>query len=177
MATYFYDYHDERGEFRASVEDRDGNVIWSVRYPDLYEDEDGELIESTTIFEDGYMDNVDDIDGLEAYLKNLNVIKNNDYLSFGYDGDYVMHNEVGYVDAMAKGGKTRGIEKGDIVRFKKDESGKEVSYVKWKVVGMNDDGSVDLRMWNGMMRVAMPSQLEKMSIFSTLYNYGGNINQ
>jgi hypothetical protein len=81
MAKYKYSYHEERGEFSAYVEDEKGNVVWEVRYPDYYEDDEtGELVESNTIFDDGYMKHHNDIDGLEKYLKSIGVLKENDEL-------------------------------------------------------------------------------------------------
>jgi hypothetical protein len=84
MAVYDYSFHEERGEFRAYVEDEQGNTIWSVNYPDYYENEDGELIESSTIFEDGFMEDANDIEGLENYLKSINVLEMGDELIHSY---------------------------------------------------------------------------------------------
>jgi len=81
MAKYKYASHEERGEFHAYVEDSNGNVVWEVHYPDLYEDEEsGELVECSTIFDDGYMKNVDDIEGLEDYLKSIGILHSGDEL-------------------------------------------------------------------------------------------------
>lgn len=79
MAKFLYEYHEERGEFRASLTDENGKEVWSVKYPDYYEDElTGELMEGSTIFEDGFMRNVDDISGLEKYMKSMGVLKADD---------------------------------------------------------------------------------------------------
>jgi len=90
MSKYKYSFHDERGEFSAYVEDEQGNTVWNVSYPDYYENVDGELIESSTIFEDGFMKDANDIEGLENYLKSINILKREDELmdESGYMGDY-----------------------------------------------------------------------------------------
>lgn len=81
MARYKYSYHEERGEFNAYVEDSNGKTIWEVHYPDLYEDEEtGELVESSTIFEDGFVKSYDDVEGLEDYLKSMGVLNKGDEL-------------------------------------------------------------------------------------------------
>ena len=81
MSKYLYKYHDERGEFRAFVIDENQNVVWSVNYPDYYEDEEsGELIESSTIFDDGFMKNAEDVEGLEDYLKKIGILQHGDEL-------------------------------------------------------------------------------------------------
>jgi hypothetical protein len=75
MPKYLYKYHEERGRFDAHVSDKDGNTVWEVHYPDYYEDEfTGEMVEGSTIFDDGYMKSVDDVDGLEKYLKGVGVL-------------------------------------------------------------------------------------------------------
>lgn len=79
MSELKYSYHEERGEFVASLTDEMGNVIWSVRYPDYYEDDEtGELIQCSTIFDDGYMKNPDDINGLYHYLLDMGIIADDD---------------------------------------------------------------------------------------------------
>jgi hypothetical protein len=79
MATYIYDYHDERGEFHAYVRDEAGNIIWEVHYPEYLEDDDtGELLEGSTIFEDGYLKNADDLEGLYYYLRDFGAIEEDD---------------------------------------------------------------------------------------------------
>ena len=79
MATYIYDYHEERGEFHAHVTDEAGNVVWEVKYPEyLEDDESGELIEASTIFEDGYLKNADDLEGLYYYLRDWGAIEEDD---------------------------------------------------------------------------------------------------
>jgi hypothetical protein len=81
MAKYNYTYHEERGEFHGYVEDSNGKTIWEVHYPDFYEDEEtGELVESSTIFDDGIMKYQNDVEGLEKYLKAIRKLKANDEL-------------------------------------------------------------------------------------------------
>jgi hypothetical protein len=103
MSQYKYNHHEERGHFDAFVLDENDNVVFEVHYPDFYEDEEsGELIEGTTIFEDGFMKNPHDIDGLEKHLKSLGVLKEEDELVMEYaNGGYV-----GKDDSMEDGGET-----------------------------------------------------------------------
>ena len=85
MAQYQYNHHEERGHFDAYVLDSNDNVVFEVHYPDFYEDEEsGELIEGTTIFDDGFMKNPHDVEGLEKHLKSLGILKEDDELSVGY---------------------------------------------------------------------------------------------
>jgi hypothetical protein len=103
MSQYKYNHHEERGHFDAYVLDENDNVVFEVHYPDFYEDEEsGELIEGTTIFEDGFMKNPHDVDGLEKHLKTLGVIKEEDELVM----EYVNGGYVGKHDAMEDGGQT-----------------------------------------------------------------------
>lgn len=101
MAIYLYEFHEERGEFDAFVEDINGKDVWRVHYPDYYEDEiSGEVIESNTIFEDGFMKDVYDIDGLEKYLKSLKIIKDDDRVYFRSE----YHEDEEVEEDYAKGG-------------------------------------------------------------------------
>ena len=103
MSQYKYNHHEERGHFDAYVLDENDNVVFEVHYPDFYEDEEsGELIEGTTIFEDGFMKNPHDVDGLEKHLKTLGVLKEEDELVM----EYVNGGYVGKHDAMEDGGQT-----------------------------------------------------------------------
>jgi len=79
MAKYLYGYHEERGFADLYVTDVNGNTVWEVHYPSFYES-NGEMLEETTIFEDGFMKGVDDIEGLENYLKSISVINRGDEL-------------------------------------------------------------------------------------------------
>lgn len=79
MAKYKYSFHEERGTFRASLSNSGGEEVWSVSYPDYVEDtESGEMIESNTIFDDGFMKDAHDIDGLQKYLTDLGILKPED---------------------------------------------------------------------------------------------------
>jgi hypothetical protein len=91
MSQYKYNHHEERGHFDAYVLDENDNVVFEVHYPDFYEDEEsGELIEGTTIFEDGFMKNSHDVNGLEKHLKSLGVLKEDDELVMEYvNGGYM----------------------------------------------------------------------------------------
>lgn len=102
MSELKYSYHEERGEFVASLTDEMGNVIWSVRYPDYYEDDEtGELIQCSTIFDDGYMKNPDDINGLYHYLLDMGLIADDDeiYAESGDSSRYARYSDGGGIPA------------------------------------------------------------------------------
>lgn len=92
MAKYLYGYHEERGFADLYVTDVNGNTVWEVHYPSFYES-NGDMLEETTIFEDGFMESADDIEGLESYLKSISVINKGDELvdrdedMYDYDAD------------------------------------------------------------------------------------------
>lgn len=94
MATYLYVIDlDERGQFAAHVQDSEGNVFWEVKYPEYIEDvESGEMVETSTLFEDGYMKDKNDISGLESYLKETGVLGEGDGLT---DDEDEMNEEEG----------------------------------------------------------------------------------
>jgi hypothetical protein len=77
MAKYQYGFHEERGQADLYVSDADGKTIWEAHYPEYFE-QDGEMVESSTIFEDGYMKDSADIQGLEKYLKSVSVLQADD---------------------------------------------------------------------------------------------------
>lgn len=68
---------DERGSYRAHVEDENGKVVFE--YSNEEEDpETGEVREGELgLVTDGFMRHVDDIKGLEVYLKEMKVISKN----------------------------------------------------------------------------------------------------
>jgi hypothetical protein len=81
MANYKYSFHEERGEFHGYVEDEMGNTIYEMHYPEYYEDDvTGELIESSNIFEDGFMKSTDDTEGLKEYLVSMKLMDDDDEL-------------------------------------------------------------------------------------------------
>jgi hypothetical protein len=119
MSKYLYKYHDERGEFRAFVIDENQNVVWSVNYPDYYEDEEsGELIESSTIFDDGFMKNAEDVEGLEDYLKKIGILQHGDEL-YDEEDDFYEDEEEEDEDDYEKGGgvKDEGSKKNELREF------------------------------------------------------------
>ena len=66
--TYFYQIHlNERGSFHATVETWKGDTVYTLK------SEGGELSQ----VEDGFMDNYEDVSGLEKYLKSINIIPDN----------------------------------------------------------------------------------------------------
>ncbi len=75
---YRYSYQEERGNFDAYVEDKAGNNVWEVHYPEMYENPEGDMVEASTIFEDGYMKSPTDMSGLEKYLKQMGIIQSED---------------------------------------------------------------------------------------------------
>lgn len=65
---------DERGCFRATVSDRDDKTVYTILAGD--ELEEGE----TSIFEDGFMRNKNDLAGLRDYLISLGIMTEEDDL-------------------------------------------------------------------------------------------------
>lgn len=64
----YYINLDERGDFYADVRDPDGETVFAFHAgASLGEDE-------TSIFEDGYMKDKDDVAGLTEYLRQLEII-------------------------------------------------------------------------------------------------------
>lgn len=63
---------DERGSFYADVRNAAGDTVFEVRAGnELGEDE-------SSIFEDGYMRDKHDLDGLAGYLRDLGILKSDD---------------------------------------------------------------------------------------------------
>jgi len=65
-----YTYHinlDERGRFFADLRDIDGYTVYEIHAGDLDEGE-------TSIFEDGFMRDTKDTEGLRSYLEGLKII-------------------------------------------------------------------------------------------------------
>jgi hypothetical protein len=103
MAKYLYGYHEERGFADLYVTDRNGKTVWEAHYPSFYES-NGEMLEETTIFEDGFMKNAEDTEGLEFYLKSISVINKDDKLVEIDDDD---DDDDDDEDEYAAGGTTR----------------------------------------------------------------------
>lgn len=74
-ATYqYYINLNERGSFYADVRNQNGNTVFEIKAGnELGPDE-------SSIFEDGFMKNIHDMDGLKAYLVSLGVMKPNQTL-------------------------------------------------------------------------------------------------
>jgi hypothetical protein len=66
MAHTYHINLDERGEFFADVRDENDTTVFEIHGFD--------------IFEDGFMADAHDIDGLTAYLQHLNIIQSSDTL-------------------------------------------------------------------------------------------------
>lgn len=69
MTTFHYHVNlNERGCYRADVRDEDGNTVYEILAGnELAEDE-------SSIFEDGFMRNDKDMDGLTEYLTDLGIV-------------------------------------------------------------------------------------------------------
>lgn len=122
MAKYKYSFHEERGEFHGYVEDEMGNTIYEMHYPEYYEDDEtGELIESSTIFEDGFMKTQDDTEGLKKYLVSMNLLDEDDEVltENEFEESYMSGGQTG-----AYGHGTSLLAKGDIVSETKKELSK-----------------------------------------------------
>ncbi len=79
MAKYIYQFQEERGKADLYVSNSDGDTIWEAHYPEFYES-NGEMVECSTIFEDGYMSGAEDVEGLGKHLKSLSILSDNDEL-------------------------------------------------------------------------------------------------
>lgn len=124
MSAFKYSFHEERGEFHGYVEDELGNVIYEMHYPEYYEDETtGELIESSTIFEDGFMKHADDTEGLKKYLVSMKLMDDDDTLEVnnGYE-------EGGEMDIEDEDSKENDIE--EHLESISDETGIPVDVLK-----------------------------------------------
>lgn len=71
---------DERGSYRAHVEDQDGKIVFSYSNEEEIVDDEGEPTGETEegelwLTRDGFMKHVDDIAGLEEYLKDTGFIE------------------------------------------------------------------------------------------------------
>jgi hypothetical protein len=114
-----YTYHinlNERGSFSADVRDASGKTVYEIKAGnELSPDE-------TSIFEDGYMKNPDDIKGLEVYLKELNVIPSDATIK-KESNEHCMDENVKVVHSVSKPVK--------------DSSGEWV--VKWMTNGKRDE--------------------------------------
>ena len=82
---------DERGSYRAHIEDKNGKVIFSYSNEEEVYDDDGEPTGETeegelSLVRDGYMKHVDDLRGLEEYLKDTGFIPKDASLREGEGG-------------------------------------------------------------------------------------------
>ena len=117
MSALKYSYQEERGEFHGYVEDELGNVIFEMHYPEYYEDDTtGELIESSTIFEDGFMKHADDTEGLRKYLVDMRLINDDD--SVVMEEEFERRYEVGGSIDSAYGHGTTLLENGGEIEEK-----------------------------------------------------------
>lgn len=135
---------DERGQFQAHVEDHDGKTVWEVSYPEYYQDDEtGEEMENSTIFDDGYMKDTEDVDGLEKYLKQMGTmpedaeLKSEDEFDEDDDDD----------DEYAKGGYNPAQDiidsiyatAGKVYRVVADIGGDKVGMTPWYTKAVIDD--------------------------------------
>lgn len=77
--------HDERGEFKAHVEDYQGNTVFEFDYPNNEYDEDGEIVVWDSFFEDGWVRSTSDSDGWKDYLVNQGILNPSDNLTTDED--------------------------------------------------------------------------------------------
>jgi hypothetical protein len=71
MSVQHFGYYinlDERGSFLADVRNREGHTIYEIRAGDEIGPDE------TSIFEDGFMSDKHDVEGLQDYLIDLGVI-------------------------------------------------------------------------------------------------------
>ena len=159
MAIYYYDFHEERGEFRGYVEDANGKDVWRVTYPDFYEDEEsGELVEGSTIFEDGYMKDATDIEGLEDYLKKIGVLQHGDELEFIDDEEL-----------FSNGGeiKWQDVNRGDSARVKSEN--------KMGLIVHTYGRKFNLKFPNGKEKTYDASELEFIKDEEESFGVGGSL--
>lgn len=158
MAIYIYDYYDERGEFHAYVRDEAGNIAWEVHYPEyLEDDETGELLEGSTIFEDGYLKNADDLEGLYYYLLDFGAIEEDDEVVKLEDYEKMQEQKDDLLDfaipkwAMSAivNGDTSGLEDEDIIKLENFQNKLIQKYGNANLLLGDIDGEDDLGMTLG----------------------------
>lgn len=169
MSAFKYSFHEERGEFNGYVEDELGNVIYEMHYPEYYEDETtGELIESSTIFEDGFMKDVEDTDGLKKYLVSMKLMDEDDTLEVedGYE-------EGGEMDIEDEDSKENEIE--EHLESISDETGIPVDVLKSYAdeVGIEYEDLKDDLPYHGQYdsRTAFAESLVDDGVITDLSNY------
>jgi len=71
LEKFFYFINlDERGEFYADVRDSDDNTVWEI----------ADVEHLNELVEDGFIQHGDDIDGIEVYLLDMEIIPENSAL-------------------------------------------------------------------------------------------------
>jgi len=139
MSALKYYYHEERGEFDGYVEDEMGNVIYEMHYPEFYEDDEtGEIIESSTIFEDGFMENADDTEGLRKYLLSMRLINEDDEVI--HESEYKSNYNDGGVTSAAYGHGTTLLEEGGEMDI--EEEDKEENEIDEHLESISDDTGI-----------------------------------
>jgi len=89
---YMYRFHEERGQVGASVTRLiDDETVWEYYY-----DEENNQKGETTIVEDGFIKHFEDVDGIEKYLKSLDII--------GEDARVYSESKANQMGYYAKGG-------------------------------------------------------------------------
>ena len=139
MSALKYSYHEERGEFHGYVEDEMGNVIYEMHYPEFYEDDEtGELIESSTIFEDGFMQDADDTEGLRKYLLSMRLINEDDEVI--HESEYKSTYNDGGLTSGAYGQGTSLLEEGGEMDI--EEEDKEENEIEEHLQSISDDTGI-----------------------------------
>jgi len=136
MSALKYSYLEERGEFHGYVEDEMGNVIFEMHYPEFYEDDEtGELLESSTIFEDGFMKHADDTEGLRKYLVDMRLINEDDEVI--HEDDFKSQYNDGGLTSGAYGHGTTLLEEGGEMDI--EEEDKEENEIEEHLQSISDD--------------------------------------
>lgn len=83
---YLYRHQVDNGQLTMAVISPDTKtVLWKAVYPSFTEDKSsGELIEDATLMELGVMKNLNDVSGLDQYLKQAQVISDSDVLTLSF---------------------------------------------------------------------------------------------
>jgi hypothetical protein len=94
MAKYEYSYDGSKYHYQGYVRDANGKLIWSVNYPEyIATSDEGDIICTETIFEKGYVKTPDDMKGVEAYLKSIGTLNQDDELVFTLESEQYLKSD------------------------------------------------------------------------------------
>jgi len=161
-----YKRHEERGEFTAHVENSDGDIIWEYRFP-----EEGVVPpdEQTSIFDDGFMKHMDDVAGLEEYLKTTHRIPASNTIiseseAISKYGHYAKGGKIGFdglAEKVAESYVGKPVPKKYQAEYGKTYSEQEAEEVGKKVAGKVYREQQDKKMEEGGHLSATPYKLSK----------------